>query len=317
MNWECCRSRARSVSLPKLEITIRTCPPARHAMGVLPAHSGHRVPASRRGRPGRGALARGQAGGPAIRELKALVRGLCAHWEGDPRPRPYLVMSELLAPVPPSPRRPVCFTDGMSAVPKSDALRALYWREEILQVMFLAQGEGPGERGTWLLLERFLGMDARIGTAYLDRLVDEGSSPRERVGTWSQPRASTRAGASSRRSAPISPAQPTASEGRTAGATPLPTKPKRAWRSGPPTVTDEALGELEEPQGGREGTSCAPVCSCFPVKEAHGYGGSSRRLWLEGRSPADSIRRLEHSSKGVVRSWWVCRMPAQLAVPTC
>ena len=62
----------------------------------------------------------------------------------------------------------------MAAQPKSDALRALYWREEILQVMFWLKGEGLGERANWRTLERFLGDESRIGTAYLDRLVDEG-----------------------------------------------------------------------------------------------------------------------------------------------
>src|SRR5437660_10950840 len=62
----------------------------------------------------------------------------------------------------------------MAAQPKSDALRALYWREEILQVMFWLKGEGLGERANWPMIERFLGVEGRIGRAYLDRLVEEG-----------------------------------------------------------------------------------------------------------------------------------------------
>src|SRR5207302_9644317 len=62
----------------------------------------------------------------------------------------------------------------MAAQPKSDALRALYWRGEILQVMFWLKGEGLGERANWLMIERFLGVEVRIGRAYLDRLVAEG-----------------------------------------------------------------------------------------------------------------------------------------------
>src|SRR5216683_315044 len=62
----------------------------------------------------------------------------------------------------------------MAAQPKSDALRALYWREEILQVMFWLKGEGLGERANWPMIERFLGVEVRIGSAYLDRLVEEG-----------------------------------------------------------------------------------------------------------------------------------------------
>jgi hypothetical protein len=62
----------------------------------------------------------------------------------------------------------------MGVQPKSDALRALYWREEILQVLFWLRGEGLGERANWPMIERFLGVEASIGTAYLDRLVEEG-----------------------------------------------------------------------------------------------------------------------------------------------
>ena len=62
----------------------------------------------------------------------------------------------------------------MAVQPKSSALRALYWREEILQVMFWLRGEGLGERANWSTIERFLGVETRIGTAYLDRLVEEG-----------------------------------------------------------------------------------------------------------------------------------------------
>jgi hypothetical protein len=67
----------------------------------------------------------------------------------------------------------------MVVQPKSDALRALYWREEILQFMFWLRGEGLGERANWRTLERFLGGESRIGTAYLDRLVDEGFLAKE------------------------------------------------------------------------------------------------------------------------------------------
>lgn len=57
--------------------------------------------------------------------------------------------------------------------PKSDALRALYWRDEILQLMFWIQGEGFGDRIDPVLLERFLGVDSQVGIQYLDRLVTE------------------------------------------------------------------------------------------------------------------------------------------------
>jgi hypothetical protein len=58
--------------------------------------------------------------------------------------------------------------------PKSPALRALYWRSEILQVMYWLRGEGLGEVVDAPLLERFLGVGADVGLTYLDRLVVDG-----------------------------------------------------------------------------------------------------------------------------------------------
>jgi len=58
--------------------------------------------------------------------------------------------------------------------PKSEALRALYWRSEILQVMYWLRGEGLGEVADAALLERFLGVEAHVGVGYLDRLVVDG-----------------------------------------------------------------------------------------------------------------------------------------------
>jgi hypothetical protein len=58
--------------------------------------------------------------------------------------------------------------------PKSDALRALYWRDEILQLMFWIRGEGFGDAIDPALLERFLGVQAQVGIRYLDHLVGEG-----------------------------------------------------------------------------------------------------------------------------------------------
>ena len=57
--------------------------------------------------------------------------------------------------------------------PKSEALRALFWRDEILQVMFWIEGEGFGDAASPELLERFLGVEASVGLRYLDRLVHE------------------------------------------------------------------------------------------------------------------------------------------------
>ncbi len=58
--------------------------------------------------------------------------------------------------------------------PKSEHLAALYWRSEILQVMYWLRGEGFGDLVDAGLIERFLGVDAAIGITYLDKLVDEG-----------------------------------------------------------------------------------------------------------------------------------------------
>lgn len=66
--------------------------------------------------------------------------------------------------------------------PKSEALRALYWRSEILQVMYWLRGEGLGDVVDAALLERFLGVDAAVGTGYLDRLVEEGYLEHARAG---------------------------------------------------------------------------------------------------------------------------------------
>ena len=66
--------------------------------------------------------------------------------------------------------------------PKSEALRALYWRSEILQVMFWLRGEGLGETVDAVMLERFLGVDAAVGVTYLDRLVAEGYLERTPAG---------------------------------------------------------------------------------------------------------------------------------------
>ncbi len=72
--------------------------------------------------------------------------------------------------------------------PKSDALRALYWRSEILQVMYWLRGEGLGDVVDATLLERFLGVDAAVGVGYLDRLVEEDYLEREHDGFVLSPR---------------------------------------------------------------------------------------------------------------------------------
>ncbi len=58
--------------------------------------------------------------------------------------------------------------------PKSEALRALYWREEILQVMFWIKGEGFGDVVDADMLGRFLGLGADEGLAHVGRLIADG-----------------------------------------------------------------------------------------------------------------------------------------------
>jgi hypothetical protein len=64
--------------------------------------------------------------------------------------------------------------DELVVSPRSEALRNLYWRSEILQVMYWLRGEGLGDVVDAPLVERFLGVDAAVGIVYLDRLVGEG-----------------------------------------------------------------------------------------------------------------------------------------------
>lgn len=58
--------------------------------------------------------------------------------------------------------------------PKSPALRQLYWRSEILQLMYWLRGEGLGDVVDAPLMERFLGVEAAVGLSYLSQLVDDG-----------------------------------------------------------------------------------------------------------------------------------------------
>lgn len=58
--------------------------------------------------------------------------------------------------------------------PKSEALRALFWRDEILQLIYWLRGEGFGEHLDPPLVERFLGVEAAVAVPYLNQLVDEG-----------------------------------------------------------------------------------------------------------------------------------------------
>jgi hypothetical protein len=66
--------------------------------------------------------------------------------------------------------------------PKSEALRALYWRSEILQLLSWLRGEGLGDLVDPPLLDRLPGVDAAAGRGYLDRLTDDGDLDRD--GDW-------------------------------------------------------------------------------------------------------------------------------------
>jgi len=64
--------------------------------------------------------------------------------------------------------------DWAVPTPKSSPLEAMYWRSEILQVMYWLRGEGFGDLVDAGLIERFLQVKADRATGYLDRLVVEG-----------------------------------------------------------------------------------------------------------------------------------------------
>lgn len=66
--------------------------------------------------------------------------------------------------------------------PKSQALNALFWRSEILRVMYWLRGEGLGDLVDPATLERFLGLEAATGLVHLDRLAEDGYVVRD--GDW-------------------------------------------------------------------------------------------------------------------------------------
>lgn len=66
--------------------------------------------------------------------------------------------------------------------PKSEALRNLYWRSEVLRVMYWLRGEGLGDLVDVPLLRRFLGLGAADARRHLDELVGDGLLARD--GRW-------------------------------------------------------------------------------------------------------------------------------------
>jgi len=74
-----------------------------------------------------------------------------------------------------------------SSAPKSEQLRILYWRSEILQVVYWLHGEGLGDLVDIDLIRQYLGVDGRMDgredlSTYLDLLVTDGSLVRD--GDW-------------------------------------------------------------------------------------------------------------------------------------
>jgi hypothetical protein len=60
-----------------------------------------------------------------------------------------------------------------------DPIENLYWRDEILQVMYWFRGEGLGETVTPRELVTFLGTTEELIQRHIDRLVDEGYAVRQ------------------------------------------------------------------------------------------------------------------------------------------
>lgn len=70
-----------------------------------------------------------------------------------------------------------------SSSPKSEPLRALYWRSEILRVVYWLYGEGLGDLVDAGLMRQYLDIEDDVDLSpYLDQLVRDGSLVRE--GEW-------------------------------------------------------------------------------------------------------------------------------------
>jgi hypothetical protein len=68
--------------------------------------------------------------------------------------------------------------------PKSPQLRQVYWRDEILQLLFWIEGEGFGSEIDVDTMDRFLGPESEIAVLHLDRLVREGYLDRRGSGAF-------------------------------------------------------------------------------------------------------------------------------------
>ena len=70
-----------------------------------------------------------------------------------------------------------------SSAPKSESLRTLYWRSEILQVVYWLHGEGLGDLVDIDLIRQYLDVDVHQNLdTYLDLLVADGALVRD--GEW-------------------------------------------------------------------------------------------------------------------------------------
>lgn len=70
-----------------------------------------------------------------------------------------------------------------SSAPKSEPLRTLYWRSEILRVVYWLYGEGLGDLVDMGLIRQYLGVDAGEDLSpYVESLVGDGSLVRD--GEW-------------------------------------------------------------------------------------------------------------------------------------
>ncbi|MGI8830423.1 MAG: hypothetical protein ACR2I5_11725 [Candidatus Limnocylindria bacterium] len=73
---------------------------------------------------------------------------------------------------------------ALPSQPKSDALRRIYWRDELLQLLFWIEGEGLGTEIDLDTVDRFLGGEGEIAVLHLDRLVDEDYLRRVTTGSY-------------------------------------------------------------------------------------------------------------------------------------
>ena len=67
---------------------------------------------------------------------------------------------------------------------RSDALRELFWRDEIPEAIYWLEGEGHGPGVDTEVLQRVLPAEPAFGPQYLDRLVESGLLRRSATGRY-------------------------------------------------------------------------------------------------------------------------------------